>query len=166
MQDMLAGQIQLSMFPATVALPQVRVGKVRAYAVTANARIPVAPDIPTVDEAGLPAFTSRSGGDFGCQGARLRRSSPGSMPRWWRPWPIRRCAQRIAYQGLALPDARQQTPEALAAYQKAEIREMVADHQGGQHQGAIGRGARMQRSADRILTPTPAACRARAIFCR
>src|SRR5439155_12042844 len=53
MTDMISGQIDLSMFPVTVALQQLRAGNVRAYAVTARDRIPVAPEIPTVDEAGL-----------------------------------------------------------------------------------------------------------------
>src|SRR5205823_4637409 len=56
MQDMVASTIQLSMFPVTVALPQVRAGHVRAYAITALKRSAAAPDIPTVDEAGLPGF--------------------------------------------------------------------------------------------------------------
>ena len=56
MTDMIAGQIDLSMFPATVALQQLRAGNARAYAVTTRARIPAAPEIPTVDEAGLPGF--------------------------------------------------------------------------------------------------------------
>ena len=56
MQDMVASTIQLSMFPVTVALPQVRAGHVRAYAITAPKRSAAAPDIPTVDEAGLPGF--------------------------------------------------------------------------------------------------------------
>ena len=56
MTDMVAGQIDLSMFPATVALQQMRAGNARAYAVTSKTRIPAAPEIPTVDEAGLPGF--------------------------------------------------------------------------------------------------------------
>ena len=39
-----------------VSLPQVRAGKIKAYAVTAKNRLPAAPEIPTVDEAGLPGF--------------------------------------------------------------------------------------------------------------
>jgi tripartite-type tricarboxylate transporter receptor subunit TctC len=39
MTDMVAGQIDLSMFPATVALQQMRAGNARAYAVTSKTRI-------------------------------------------------------------------------------------------------------------------------------
>jgi tripartite-type tricarboxylate transporter receptor subunit TctC len=56
MQDLVAGQIDLVLPPPDIALPQVRAGKLKAYAVTAPKRLAAAPDIPTVDEAGLPGF--------------------------------------------------------------------------------------------------------------
>ena len=56
MQDLLAGRIDLMFDFAANSLPQVRGGTVKAYAVTAPNRLPAAPDIPTVDEAGLPGF--------------------------------------------------------------------------------------------------------------
>src|SRR2546430_12968516 len=37
-------------------LPQVRSGAIKPYAVMANRRLAAAPDIPTVDEAGLPGL--------------------------------------------------------------------------------------------------------------
>jgi tripartite-type tricarboxylate transporter receptor subunit TctC len=40
----------------TSSLPQVRAGRIKAFAVTARSRLAAAPDIPTVDEAGLPGF--------------------------------------------------------------------------------------------------------------
>jgi tripartite-type tricarboxylate transporter receptor subunit TctC len=54
MQDLVAGQIDLMIIQAAVALPQVRAGAIKAYAVTASARFPAAPDIPAVDEVGVP----------------------------------------------------------------------------------------------------------------
>jgi tripartite-type tricarboxylate transporter receptor subunit TctC len=56
MQDLVAGQIDLMIDPASNTLPHVRSGAIKAYAVTAPARLAAAPDIPTVDEAGLPGF--------------------------------------------------------------------------------------------------------------
>ena len=56
MQDVIAGHVDLSFDQAATALNYVRVGKVRAYAITAKTRIASAPDIPTVDEAGMPGF--------------------------------------------------------------------------------------------------------------
>src|SRR4030081_2947579 len=56
LQDLMGGQIDLMFDQASNALPQVRGGTVKAFAVTAKTRLPNAPDIPTVDEAGLPGF--------------------------------------------------------------------------------------------------------------
>jgi len=56
LQDLVAGQIDFIVDQASNSLQHVREGKVRAYAVTANARLPSAPEIPTVVEAGLPSL--------------------------------------------------------------------------------------------------------------
>jgi len=56
MQDMVAGQIDFMFDLSANSLPQVRSGNIKAYAVTSPTRLPAAPDIPTVDEAGLPGF--------------------------------------------------------------------------------------------------------------
>jgi len=56
MQDLIAGQIDLMFDQAVNSLPHVRGGKIKAYAVTANTRLASAPELPTVDEAGLPGF--------------------------------------------------------------------------------------------------------------
>jgi tripartite-type tricarboxylate transporter receptor subunit TctC len=57
MQDLIAGQIDL-LFGSASSLPQVRSGVIKAYAVMAKQRLPSAPEIPTVDEAGLPGFNT------------------------------------------------------------------------------------------------------------
>ena len=54
MRDLTAGHIDLSFDQAISALPFVRSGQVRAYAITGKTRLASAPDIPTVDEAGAP----------------------------------------------------------------------------------------------------------------
>src|SRR5260370_692701 len=54
LNDLMAGHIDLMFDQATNSLPQVRGGNVRAYAVTSRSRLASPPDIPTVDEAGLP----------------------------------------------------------------------------------------------------------------
>jgi tripartite-type tricarboxylate transporter receptor subunit TctC len=56
MQDLVAGQIDLLLDTPAVSMPQVSAGTIKAYAVTAKSRLAVAPEIPTVDEAGLPGF--------------------------------------------------------------------------------------------------------------
>jgi len=55
-QDLIAGQIDLMIASTGDALEQARAGNIAAYAVTAKTRLAAAPDIPTVDEAGLPGF--------------------------------------------------------------------------------------------------------------
>jgi len=56
MQDMLAGQIDLSCPEAGQTLPQFRAGKIKAFAVLTPKRWFVAPEIPTIDEAGVPGL--------------------------------------------------------------------------------------------------------------
>ena len=54
--DLVAGQIDLIVDQASNSLPQVKAGKIRPYGITADKRLAAAPDVPTVDEAGLPGF--------------------------------------------------------------------------------------------------------------
>jgi tripartite-type tricarboxylate transporter receptor subunit TctC len=56
MQDLLAGQIDLSCPEAGQTLPQYRAGQIKAYAVLQNKRWFAAPDVPTIDEAGVPGL--------------------------------------------------------------------------------------------------------------
>jgi tripartite-type tricarboxylate transporter receptor subunit TctC len=53
MRDLVSGRINLLFDQPSDALPQIRAGTVKPYAVTAKRRLTIAPDIPTVDEAGL-----------------------------------------------------------------------------------------------------------------
>jgi tripartite-type tricarboxylate transporter receptor subunit TctC len=121
MTDIISGHIDLSIAAPTVVLEQWRAGKVRAFAVTGKARISAAPDIPTVDEAGLPGFyTSLWWGLWVPRGApdyviaKLNAAVVESLAD-----PLVR--ERFAEQGLDMPTREQQRPEALRAFQKAEI---------------------------------------------
>ena len=58
--DLLGGQIHLVLASMPVALAHVRTGKLRALAVSTAARTPLAPDLPTLAEAGVPGFVSES----------------------------------------------------------------------------------------------------------
>lgn len=55
----ITGEIQMMMVDLAVALPQIREGKVKAYAVPSPTRAPTMPDIPTIAEAALPGFGAR-----------------------------------------------------------------------------------------------------------
>jgi tripartite-type tricarboxylate transporter receptor subunit TctC len=56
MVDLMAGRIDTMFSVAANAIPHIKSGAVKAYAVTAKERLAAMPDIPTVDEAGLPGF--------------------------------------------------------------------------------------------------------------
>ena len=56
MTAVMSGEVQLSGVPVPVALPQVKAGKVKAYAITSKNRFAGAQDIPTVAEAGFAGF--------------------------------------------------------------------------------------------------------------
>ena len=121
LQDLVAGQIDFIVDQASNSLQHVRDGKIRAYAVTASARLPSAPDIPTVAEAGLPSLDiSVWYGLWAPKGtpkeiiAKLNAAAVQALSE-----PTVR--QRFAELGLDMPPRDRQTPEALAAYQKAEI---------------------------------------------
>jgi tripartite-type tricarboxylate transporter receptor subunit TctC len=121
LQDLVAGQIDFIVDQASNSLQHVRDGKIRAYAVTAGARLPSAPDIPTVAEAGLPSLDiSVWYGLWAPKGtpkeiiAKLNAAAVQALSE-----PAVR--QRFAELGLDMPPRDRLTPEALAAYQKAEI---------------------------------------------
>lgn len=54
--DLLGGQIDMMITDSATGLPQVKAGKVRALGVTAPKRSPLAPDVPTIDEAGVKGY--------------------------------------------------------------------------------------------------------------
>ena len=60
MTDLLGGQIPLMFINQDVALQHVKVGKLRALAVTSLQRNPLYPDVPTVAESGFPGFSALS----------------------------------------------------------------------------------------------------------
>ncbi len=63
MNDTLSGQITFMFDILNVAIPQSRGGRVRALAVTSSKRSPFAPDVPTMEEAGVPGY-SAAGSDL------------------------------------------------------------------------------------------------------
>lgn len=121
LQDLLGGNIDFMFDHVANALPHVKEGKIRAYAVTANERIPSAPEIPTVDEAGLPGLhLSIWFGLWAPKGtpkeaiAKLNAAVKDALAD-----PAVR--DKLAALGQVIPPANRQSPEALAAHQKAEI---------------------------------------------
>jgi tripartite-type tricarboxylate transporter receptor subunit TctC len=122
MQDMIAGQIQLMFDQAATALPLVRAGSVRPYAVTTATRLAAAPTLPTVDEAGLPEFYIASWTGLWAPRATPRpiieKLNAAAVEALADPAVRKRLGEEL---GQDIPPRAQQTPEALYAYQKAEI---------------------------------------------
>jgi len=121
MQDLLSGTIHLAFDQASSALAQVQGGNLRGYAVTSKQRLAVAPDVPTVDEAGLPGFyMSVWHALWASKGtpkdiiAKLNAAVVDALA-------DATVRQRLTDLGQELPAREQLTPEALGAYQKAEI---------------------------------------------
>jgi len=56
--DLIGGQLQLAISNVSTALPHVRAGRLRMLAVTTAKRIPMFPDTPTVNEAGVPGYVT------------------------------------------------------------------------------------------------------------
>ena len=56
--DLLSGQIQLTFNPASVVLPHIRSGRVRALGISSAKRSPLAPGVPTIAEAGVRGYES------------------------------------------------------------------------------------------------------------
>jgi tripartite-type tricarboxylate transporter receptor subunit TctC len=61
MQDVLAGQVPCGFLSTPVVMPHVKTGKLIGYAVTPTKRSVIAPDIPTVAEAGVPGYEAQFG---------------------------------------------------------------------------------------------------------
>src|SRR5262245_13632399 len=121
MQDLVAGQVDLLVVQAAVALPQVRAGAIKAIANLSPQRSPALPDIPTSDEGGVPKlYMSGWFGFFAPKDtpkeifARLN----GAMVEALADPAVRK---RFVELGLDVASREQQTPEGLAAFHKAEI---------------------------------------------
>jgi tripartite-type tricarboxylate transporter receptor subunit TctC len=56
MADLLGGQVQLKMDTYATSAPHIAAGKLRALAIAARTRSPLAPDLPTVAELGVPGY--------------------------------------------------------------------------------------------------------------
>jgi tripartite-type tricarboxylate transporter receptor subunit TctC len=122
LQDLVAGQIDLRFgAEASQTLPFLRAGTIKALAVMDTMRWPAAPDIPTIDEAGVP-------------GLHLSYWQALWAPKATPPAVIARLnaavvdvladaavRQHLAELGQDVPPREQQTPDALAAFHKAEI---------------------------------------------
>ncbi len=120
MQDLLAGRIDLLFDQPSDALPQIRGGNIKAYAVTASNRIAVAPDIPAADEAGLPGLHITPWHSLwvpkGTPNDVIAKLNAAAVDALADP----AVRKRLSDLGQGVVPRGQQTPEALAIYYRAE----------------------------------------------
>jgi tripartite-type tricarboxylate transporter receptor subunit TctC len=121
MTDLVSGTVDLLVVQGAVALPQIRGGKIKALANLSAQRSASMPDIPTADETGVPGlYMSGWFGFFAPKGtpkdviARLNAATVEALA-------DPAIQKRFTELGLDIAPRQQQTPEGLAAFQKAEI---------------------------------------------
>lgn len=121
MTDLVSGTVDLLVVQGAVALPQIRAGKIKAIANLSPTRSASMPDIPTSDESGVKGlYMSGWFGFWAPKGtpkdiiARLNAATTEALA-------DPAIQKRFSELGLDIAPRNQQTPEGLAAFQKAEI---------------------------------------------
>jgi tripartite-type tricarboxylate transporter receptor subunit TctC len=120
MQDLLAEQIDFMMEPASNFKGLIATSSIKPIAVTGKTRLPSSPDIPTVEEAGLPGFTASL-----WYGLWVPKNTPKAIIEKLNAT-LREVLADPAVQkrfdelGIQISPSDQQSPEALRAFQKAE----------------------------------------------
>ena len=121
MNDLVAGQIDLIVDQTSNSIGQVRAGNIRAYAITDSKRVESASDIPTVDEAGLPGFHMTL-----WSGLWVPKDTPKDVVAKLNAAAVDALndpavRKQLENLGLQMPPKDKLTPEALGAWQKADI---------------------------------------------
>lgn len=120
-QDLVAGQLDITISDTISSVPQIRAGTIKAYAITSDKRIDALPDVPTADEAGLPGFhVSTWNALFAPAGTPkpvIDKLNAAAVIALADP----AVKTRFNNLGQDIPPRAQQTPEALAALVKADI---------------------------------------------
>jgi len=121
MTDLIAGTVDLLVVQGAVALPQIRAGKIKVLANLSPQRSASMPDIPTSDESGVKGlYMSGWFGFWAPKGTPkdvIARLNAATMDALADP----ALQKRFSDLGLDVAPRAQQTPEGLAAFQKAEI---------------------------------------------
>jgi tripartite-type tricarboxylate transporter receptor subunit TctC len=121
MQDLIAGQVDFSCPEASQNLAQYRAGRIKVYAVMSQQRWPAAPEIPTVDEAGVPGmhfpFWNALWAPKGTPKAIVARLN-AAVKDAFADADVRK---RFGDLGYEIPPLERQTTEALGAYHRAEV---------------------------------------------
>ncbi|MGZ5895900.1 MAG: Bug family tripartite tricarboxylate transporter substrate binding protein [Xanthobacteraceae bacterium] len=121
MLDLIAGNIDIMFDQASNSLPHIRGGSIKVYAVTAKSRLAGAPEIPTVDEAGMPGFYASV-----WHGIWVPKGTPKDIIDRLNAAIVEALAdstvkEKLGALGQEIWPRDQQTPAALGAFHKAEI---------------------------------------------
>jgi tripartite-type tricarboxylate transporter receptor subunit TctC len=121
LQDLVAGQIDMIVDQVSNAITQVQAGKIRAYAIADTKRLANAPEVPTADEGGLPGFQISL-----WNGLWVPKGTPAEIVAKLNAAVLDALndpgvRKRLADVGLEIPPPERLTPQALGAYQKAEM---------------------------------------------
>jgi tripartite-type tricarboxylate transporter receptor subunit TctC len=118
MVDMLGGQVDFMFDNLPTALPHIKAGKLRGLAVTSAARSPLAPELPTMAEAGVPNFELATWFAFFAPATTPRALVEKISADMRRVLAEAETKEKLAAIGV---DIRTTTPDELAAFQKAEM---------------------------------------------
>ena len=117
MTDLLGGQVDLMFDNLPTALPHIKAGKLRGLAVTTAARSPLAPDLPTMAESGLPGFELATWFAFFAPAATPKPIVDKISTDMRRVLAQPDMRERLAAIGV---DIRASSPDELAVFQRSE----------------------------------------------
>jgi tripartite-type tricarboxylate transporter receptor subunit TctC len=119
MIDLVGGQVQMAFAIVSAAMPQVQAGKVRALGVSSPQPSPLAPDLPTLSQSGLPGFDVKGWNGFvapaGTPRAVVAKVNAETMRVLKQPEVVQRL------KGAGYDAAAENTPEQFADFIKAEL---------------------------------------------
>jgi tripartite-type tricarboxylate transporter receptor subunit TctC len=121
MQGLLGSQVNFIIDTPTTSIPQIRSGAIKGFAIMSKTRLPAIPDVPTADEAGAPGLELLQ-----WNAVWAPKATPGDIVTALNKAILSAMAdpsvrQKLAGLGQEIYPPEQQTPQALAAFQKAEL---------------------------------------------
>ena len=123
MTDLVSGQVQVFLNNFLAGMPMIKAGKLRALAVTSGKRSGVAPDLPTVAEAGVPGYVVT-----GWYGMFVPAATPAAIVNTLNNNAVRALRSKDVSDRLTneAADIVAGTPAQFAEFQKTEIAKWAA----------------------------------------
>jgi tripartite-type tricarboxylate transporter receptor subunit TctC len=121
MQALLAEQVDMLIDVPASSTPQIKAGTIKAYAVTADKRLAALPDLPTVDEAGLPGFYASVWYALWAPKGAPKETIAKLHAALVDALADETVRQKLGALGMEIVPRAQQTPDALRALHKADV---------------------------------------------